>query len=86
MPTVEVEILRGTVAGGVAVEPGQVVTVSAAEAETLIRLRKAKPVTPEAETTSAEPEAEAAVTPKRKRGEYAAGVGDGANGRAVDAE
>ena len=68
MPTVEIEILRGTVAGGVAVEPGQKVTVSAAEAETLIRLRKAKPVMPDVETASAEPEAEAAVTPRRKRG------------------
>ncbi|MCE7982537.1 MAG: hypothetical protein DYG89_15205 [Caldilinea sp. CFX5] len=64
---VAVVIVRATVAGGQAVEPGATVTVSAREAELLCRLGKARPVVIEAETASAEPEAEAAVTPKRKR-------------------
>lgn len=67
MPGVEIEILRATVAGGEAVEPGAKVLVSAQEAALLCRMGKAKPVVAEAETASAEPEAEAATTPKRKR-------------------
>jgi hypothetical protein len=68
MREVEIEIIRATVVGGVAVDPGQVVTVSASDADLLIRLGKAKQV--DVETASAEPDAEAAVMPtaKRKRG------------------
>lgn len=70
MPGIEIEIIRGTVVGGLAVEPGQVVAASASEADLLIRLGKARPAQVDVETASAEPDAEAAVMPtaKRKRG------------------
>jgi|688.fasta_scaffold07358_9 hypothetical protein len=66
---VMVVIVRGTVAGGVAREAGELVAVSAAEAALLLRMGKAvlPPAAVVEEEATAAPDGETATAPKRKR-------------------